>query len=158
MGDSSLGHEEDAGAPGALQRLEHGTGRPSLDEGGDVARVTRDQRAGPDRLREVLEVGLVDRVGEAGGIVHDERARGHRELREEHAGGDCPRPFRHVVGGVVAHDQHVEVVDRDRFGFALVVLYACEKRRFLLAVLRERRAERAPPRCRRRGARSRPLP
>ena len=43
---------------------------------GDVADVAGDERAGPHRLGELLEVGLVDRVGEAVGVVDDEGARG----------------------------------------------------------------------------------
>ena len=79
----------------------------------------------------MLEVGLVDRVGEARRVVDHERAGGHRELSEQHAGRDCPGSLRHVVGGIVAHDEHVEVGDRDLLAAVLGVLNAFEVRRLV---------------------------
>ena len=93
-----VGDEEDARATRSLQRFEHCAGAHLLDEGADVAGIARDERPGPHRLGEVLEVGLVHRVGEAGGIVHDQGARGDGELREQHSRRDRPGPFRHVLG------------------------------------------------------------
>ena len=107
-------HEEHAAAPGALQRLEHGLPAHGVDELGDLGGLPGDEGAGPDRFGEVLEVRLVDGVGEVARVVHDERAPAHRELAEEDAGRHRPRALDGVVGGVVAHHEHVEVVDADR--------------------------------------------
>ena len=59
-----LDHEH-VRAARALQRLEHRAAALLLDELADVLGRARDQRARPHLLGEVLEVHLVDRVGEA---------------------------------------------------------------------------------------------
>ena len=76
VGRLVTGHEEHAGAARALQRLEHRLAPHGVDEAGDVADVARDERLRSHRLRELLEVGLVHRVGEAVRVVDDERAAG----------------------------------------------------------------------------------
>ena len=67
-------HEEHAAAAGALQRLEHRLAAHGVDELGDLGGLARDEGARAHRLGEVLEVGLVDGVGEAVGVVDDEGA------------------------------------------------------------------------------------
>jgi hypothetical protein len=65
-------------------------------------------------------------VGEAGGVVDDERSLGDRQLSEQDTGGDRPRPVVEIGGRVAAHHHNVEVVDANALLRAVVTLDAAE--------------------------------
>ena len=105
--------QEHARAARALERLEDRLAAEVLDELLDHVLVARDERARADDLGEVLEVGLRQRVGEAGRVVDHEHAAGGDQLAEGDAGVVAPRVGLRVVGGVVAQHHHVELVQPD---------------------------------------------
>ena len=123
-----VGHEEDAATARALERLEHGSTTDVGDELRDRVPVAGDERPRPHGLGEVLEVRLVQRVRETERIVRDEHAACRRELAEQHARGDRPRPIDDVLGGIVAHHEDVEVVDLESRLGGVVALDVGEER------------------------------
>ncbi len=112
-------HQEHAGAAGALKRLDHRMALLGLDELLDLVRVPADARARANGFGEVLEVGLVDGIGEVDRVVDHQHAARRCQLTEEDPTRLRPRAFGGVLGGVVSQHHHVEVVDRHAHGILL---------------------------------------
>lgn len=96
-----------------MQRLEHRRPSELAGELRDLVAIAGDERAGTYRFGKVLEVGLVDGVGEAERVVDHEHAAADGELGEEDARGHGPGPVAGIGSRVVAHHEDVEVVDGD---------------------------------------------
>ena len=115
---------EDAGAAIAEERLDDDVA-VFAPEGGDLARIRRDQR----RRHEVLEmrdVELFRRVADMGGIVDHQRAR--MDMLQQMGGGDV----RHVERRILAHqhDVHGRQIDRlDRSQRGMVAVHPAHRQR-----------------------------
>ena len=111
--------DENALAAGALQGLDDAVALARFDEGLDLVGIATDAGDRSHFFGEVLEIGLVRRVGEMRGVVDHQRAAQGHQLREQQATGRCPGTFDHFVGRIAAQHQHVELVDRNAFGHAV---------------------------------------
>jgi hypothetical protein len=89
----------------------------------------------------MLEVRLVDRVGEVHRVVEHDHAVPHRELSEEDARGLRPRSIRLVLRRIISQHQHVERSRVDRLEPRLVALQLFEipLKRLVFGVLRRPR-------------------
>ena len=75
----------------------------------------------------VLEVRFVERVGQVLGVVEHHHAAAGDELAEQDAGRLGPGALGGVGRRIVAQQQHVELVEADRFGLGVVGLQILEE-------------------------------